>query len=81
MVDPQTWKKKRLLLGPEGSGGDAVQVVSSGCWQAARTTGEYTLVGSTVAPGFEYGDLKLMLPVSDDAEEIQRRFPELAVYI
>lgn len=81
LIDPQTWERKSLILGPEGSGGDAVQVIPEGCWQAARTTGAYTLVGCTVAPGFEYADFKLLSEDADDAEEIRRRFPELAVFI
>lgn len=81
LIDPRTWEKKRLLLGPEGSGGDAVQVIPGDCWQAARTTGEYTLVGCTVAPGFDYGDFKLLLDDSDDAEVIRRRFPEFADFL
>jgi predicted cupin superfamily sugar epimerase len=81
LIDPQTWESKCLLLGPEGSGGDAVQVIPGGYWQAARTTGEYTLVGCTVAPGFEYDDYNLFLEDSDEAEEIRRRFPELTDFI
>ena len=81
LVDPETWEKKSMLLGPEGSGGDAVQVIPAGCWQAAITTGEYTLAGCTVAPGFEYRDFKVMPPDSDDSAEIRRRFPELEEYI
>ncbi|OEU74649.1 MAG: hypothetical protein BA869_02490 [Desulfuromonadales bacterium C00003107] len=81
LIDPQTWERKCLLLGPEGSGGEAVRVVPGGCWQAARTTGEYTLVGCTVAPGFEYGDYKLFFEDSDEVEEIRRRFPELTGFL
>jgi len=80
-IDPRTWERECLLLGPEGSGGDAVQVIPGGCWQAASTTGAYTLVGCTVAPGFEYGDYQLFLEDSDEAEEIHRRFPELADFL
>ena len=40
-----------------------VHVVPAGCWQAARTSGEFTLVGCTVAPGFEFADFRF---VADD---------------
>lgn len=36
-----------------------VVTVPSGWWQAARSTGGYTLVGCTVAPGFDFTDFDL----------------------
>ena len=79
-IDPRTWTRKCMLLGPEGRGGNAVQVIPSGWWQAARTTGEYTLVGCTVAPGFEYDDYTIFSEDSNEVEEIRRRFPDLAAF-
>ena len=35
-------------------------VVPAGCWQAARPLGEYSLVGCTVAPGFEFQDFEML---------------------
>ena len=70
-----------MLLGPEGSGGNAVQVIPGGWWQAARTTGEYTLAGCTVAPGFEYVDYIIFSEDSNEVEEIRRRFPDLAAFL
>jgi uncharacterized protein len=46
-------------LGPVENGQQPVIVVPADCWQAARATGEYTLVGCTVAPGFEFRDFAL----------------------
>ncbi|MEY1555653.1 cupin domain-containing protein [Yoonia sp. R2331] len=41
------------LLGPDLAAGQAPQlIVPPGHWQAARTTGDYTLVSCTVSPGF-----------------------------
>ncbi|WP_380052778.1 cupin domain-containing protein [Falsihalocynthiibacter sp. SS001] len=43
------------LLGPDFSQGHEPQrIVPPNHWQAARTTGDYTLVGCTVSPGFEF---------------------------
>ena len=43
------------ILGPELEKGQQPQlVVPAGEWQAARSLGDYTLVGCTVAPGFEF---------------------------
>lgn len=50
---------ERLLLGPVAPGQAPVQIVPAGVWQAARSQGEYTLVGCTVAPGFDFSDFSL----------------------
>ena len=43
------------LLGSDFTAGEQPQlVVEANQWQAARTTGKYTLVGCTVSPGFEF---------------------------
>jgi hypothetical protein len=43
-------------LGPDVLGGEVVQaVVPAGWWQAAQSTGDWTLVSCTVSPGFRFG--------------------------
>ncbi len=46
-----------------GANNDAAQapqvVVPPNAWQAARSLGEYTLVGCTVAPGFEFAHFEI----------------------
>ena len=34
-------------------------IVPTNAWQAAETTGDWTLVGCTVAPGFEFSGFEL----------------------
>ena len=47
--------KQAYLLGAEIDEAQAPQiVVPAGQWQMARSLGDYTLVGCTVAPGFEF---------------------------
>jgi uncharacterized protein len=46
-------------LGPLSEGQQPVLTVPAGWWQAARSTGAYTLVGCTVAPGFDFQDFAL----------------------
>ena len=47
-------------LGPDVLGGDLVQaVVPAGWWQAARSTGEWSLVSCTVSPGFRFEGFEL----------------------
>ena len=32
----------------------------AGCWQATRPLGEYSFLGCTVAPGFEFQDFEML---------------------
>ncbi|MBX9841359.1 MAG: cupin domain-containing protein [Xanthobacteraceae bacterium] len=49
-----------LRLGPDLAAGERPQaVVSAYAWQAAETTGDWTLVGCTVAPGFQFEGFEL----------------------
>ena len=44
------------------SGARPQVVVPAHAWQAATTTGAWTLVGCTVSPGFEFGGFELAPP-------------------
>jgi predicted cupin superfamily sugar epimerase len=47
-------------LGPDLSAGERPQtVVPAHAWQSARSLGAYTLVGCTVAPGFEFAGFEM----------------------
>ncbi len=49
-----------VTLGVDLAAGQRPQaVVPTGAWQAARTLGDWTLVGCTVAPGFEFAGFEL----------------------
>ena len=48
------------LLGFCTGDAEPVRVVPAGRWQSARSTGAYTLVGCTVAPGFEFADFEML---------------------
>ena len=50
----------RLVLGAASEQGESPQIiVPAGAWQMARSLGDYTLVGCTVAPGFEFSGFEL----------------------
>ncbi len=52
-----------VRLGPDLSAGEIPQVVvPAHAWQAAESTGDWTLVGCTVAPGFEFAKFELASP-------------------
>lgn len=53
-------KVVRHILGPGVGHGERPQiVVPAGAWQGARSLGDYTLVGCTVAPGFEFSTFEI----------------------
>jgi uncharacterized protein len=58
--NPYTRACRRTVLGPPAPGQEPVGIVSSRTWQAARSLGEYSLVGCTVGPGFEFGDFRFV---------------------
>lgn len=52
-----------IALGPDLAAGQRPQgVAPAHAWQAARSLGEWTLVGCTVAPGFEFSGFELAPP-------------------
>lgn len=53
------------LLSPDLTKGQPQIIVPTGHWQAARTTGDFTLVSCTVSPGFSFDGFTLAAPDFD----------------
>jgi uncharacterized protein len=70
---------ERHCVGPLESSSRPVVTVPAGCWQAARSSGEYTLVGCSVAPGFDFRDFSLAAD-RPDAPPLLRSRPEYAQF-
>ena len=52
--------QRRVKLGPDLAAGEVPQaIVPPYAWQAAESSGDWTLVGCTVAPGFEFARFEL----------------------
>jgi predicted cupin superfamily sugar epimerase len=47
------------VLGPDLTRQSPQNIVPKDCWQAARSLGDWTLVGCTVSPGFEFAVFEL----------------------
>lgn len=53
-------RRRTVVLGSDLAAGQRPQaVVRAGAWQAARSLGAWTLVGCTVAPGFDFSAFEL----------------------
>lgn len=55
--------------------------VRGGNWQAAASTGEYSLVGCSVAPGFDFKDFSFLCDDSDACDHILDLYPELINWV
>jgi len=52
--------RSTVRLGPDLTAGERPQgIVPANAWQAAESLGDWTLVGCTVAPGFEFSGFEL----------------------
>ena len=52
-----------VKLGPDLAAGELPQgIVPPHAWQSAATTGDWTLVGCTVAPGFDFATFEMAPP-------------------
>ena len=58
--------------GPAAAAGViSVSVIPTGVWQAARSLGEYSLVGCTVGPGFEFADFQFVSALPSHADHFR----------
>ncbi len=68
---------EEMLLGRDPSRGERFQgVVPAGCWFGAEPRGDFSLVGCTVAPGFDFADFRMA-----DRRELACRYPQHAALI
>jgi uncharacterized protein len=52
--------RERIILGSNLAAGERPQAIAPAhAWQAAQTVGDWTLVGCTVAPGFDFAKFEL----------------------
>ena len=64
---------RTITLGPDLAGCETYQaVVPAGCWFGAEVTGsgDYSLVGCTVAPGFDFADFEMA-----NLDDLLKQFP------
>lgn len=67
-------KIEEKVLGSEN--GTYVSVIKGGAFQAAETTGECSLVGCSVGPGFDFKDFSFLTDEPDKLATLNTKFPE-----
>jgi hypothetical protein len=55
--------------------------VEGGIFQAAESTGSYSLVGCSVAPGFEFEDFSLLRDEPGQKETFLKKFPSYGKFV
>jgi predicted cupin superfamily sugar epimerase len=78
---PSCDRIERHLLGPCSDNQYPMLTVRAGWWQAARSTGAYTLVGCTVGPGFDFADFVLAADLPSVATVFRSHDPALAEFL
>ena len=68
---PRLHQLRRQMLAPAGVSEGPVAVIEAGIWQAARSAGEYSLLGCTVAPGFEFADFRFVKSLPQHASHFE----------
>lgn len=72
ILGPDQGDARQPMLGIGLEEGQRPQIlVPGGTWQAAETTGDWSLVGTTMAPGFDWDRFEL-----GTSERLIRRWPE-----
>jgi predicted cupin superfamily sugar epimerase len=68
LVAPPDFSRIEIIsLGEVRDSKKPIHIVPAGWWQAARSTGEFSLVGCTVAPGFEFSGFRFL---SDEEKRV-----------
>ena len=75
LASPDVDAIQQRRIGPLDGGQQPVWTVPAGWWQAARSTGEFTLVGCTVGPGFDFADFMLAAEQPSVARALSARPP------
>jgi uncharacterized protein len=74
-------ESRKLLRHRLGEAALSVAVIPAGVWQAARSLGDYTLVGCTVGPGFEFADFQFVSTLPAHADHFTGELAQLATLL
>jgi predicted cupin superfamily sugar epimerase len=80
-LSPDGTELDRMVLGPWSGRQQPVHIVPANHWQAARSRGEFTLVGCTVAPAFQFAHFSLLKDSPALAAAVSRTHPAVAQFV
>jgi predicted cupin superfamily sugar epimerase len=76
--DPEARELVRCVLGNMRDAQERVAVIRKGIWQAARSLGDFSLVGCNVGPGFDFEDFRLVASLSGHQVHFDGKLAPLA---
>ena len=76
-----TTMSRHHLASVDESDRQPVHIVGAGRWQAARSLGDYSFMGCTVGPGFDFADFRLLANDESAAAQVRERWPDVASLI
>lgn len=76
-IQPDTLRLSKTILGNSGGIARYKHCVKGCNWQAEYSIGDYTLVGCTVAPGFDFSDFKFLKEEEGVCSAVLKSNPEL----
>ena len=76
IMPPDFSNVEKIMLGIfHANGTKPVHVVPAGWWQASKSSGEYSLCGCSVAPGFEFSGFRMLN--EEEKAGVKEDFPAL----
>ncbi len=81
LCDPEFKQVSAELIGPIRSDLRPELVVKPFHWQAARSTGTYSLAACVVGPGFDFSDFAMLRDLPDERARMERQQPAQAFMI
>ena len=75
---PATRELSSRVLGTPSAGYEPACTVRAGDWQAARSLGDWTLVGCDVGPGFDFEDFQFIAGIEEHREHFRETLAEYA---
>jgi predicted cupin superfamily sugar epimerase len=76
--EPGSRVLRRFVLAGPAADVEPVATIEAGSWQAARSLGDYSLVGCSVGPGFEFADFRFVATLPHHAEHFSGALAPLA---
>ncbi|MCJ7773008.1 MAG: cupin domain-containing protein [Desulfobacterales bacterium] len=80
-IQPNSLDINKVTIGSPGPLLTYKHCVEKNLWQSAYSHGQYSLVGCTVCPGFEFEDFEMMANYTEIMTSVLSKYPELEQYM
>jgi len=77
-IQSDSLETSKIILGECQATPHYKHCIKASHWQAAYSVGEYSLVGCTVAPGFDFKDFQFLKDSEDEYSMLCTKYPDFA---